>query len=61
MTGSLRILAALAVLILAGGGIYFLWTGTIPQDVLKMIGTLGIVAVLTIAVTLITRPAGEKH
>lgn len=52
---------AIAVLIAAGYGIYFLWTGTLPPHTLKVAGSYGIVTLIVFVITLITKPAGEKH
>jgi hypothetical protein len=52
---------AFAVLIAAGYGIYYLWTGTIPAHTLQVLGTYGILTLIVFVITLITKPAGEKH
>ena len=41
MGGTLRMMLAIAVLIAAGYGIYFLWTGTLPPHTLKVAGSYG--------------------
>lgn len=61
MAGTLRMMLAFAVLIVAGYGIYFLWTGTIPAHTLQVMGTYGILTAIVFVITLITKPAGEKH
>lgn len=61
MTGTLRMLLAGAVLIAAGYGIFFLWTGTLPAHTLQLAGTYGILTAIVFIITLITKPAGEKH
>lgn len=61
MAGTLRMMLAIAVLIAAGYGIYFLWTGTLPAHTFKVIGSYGILTLIVFVVTLITKPAGEKH
>jgi len=61
MAGTLRMMLAIAAIIAAGYGIYFLWTGTLPPHTLKVAGSYGIVMLITLIVTLITKPAGEKH
>ncbi|MEL7042066.1 MAG: hypothetical protein AAGL90_11115 [Pseudomonadota bacterium] len=61
MVGTLRIMLAFAVLIAAGYGIVFLWTGSLPAHTLKVAGTYGILVLIVFVITLITRPAGEKH
>jgi hypothetical protein len=52
---------AIAALLVAGFGIYYLWAGTLPQHTLKIAGTYAVIVLMTLIVTLITRPAGEKH
>ena len=61
MTGTLRMMLAFAVLIAAGYGGYFLWTGTLPAHTMQVAGTYGIIVLITFVITLITTPAGEKH
>lgn len=61
MTGTLRMMLAFAVLIAAGYGVYFLWTGSLPEHTLQVAGTYGIIVLITFVITLITKPAGEKH
>lgn len=61
MAGTLRMMLAFAVLIAAGYGIYFLWTGSIPAHTLQVLGTYGILTLIVFVITLITKPAGEKH
>ena len=61
MAGTLRMMLAIAVLILAGYGIYFLWTGNIPEHAPQVLGTYAIVTAIVFIITLITKPAGEKH
>lgn len=61
MVGTLRMMLAFAVLIAAGYGIYFLWTGSLPAHTLQVLGTYGILTLIVFVITLITKPAGEKH
>lgn len=61
MTGILRIMLAIAALLVAGFGVYYLWAGTLPQHTLKIAATYGVIMLATYIVTLITKPAGEKH
>jgi len=60
MVGLLRIMLAFAAVLLAGYGLYYLWVGTLPEHTLKVLGSYGIVMLLTFAITWITKPAGEK-
>lgn len=61
MVGTLRMMIAIAALLVAGFGIYYLWTGTLPPHTLKVAATYGVIVLLTFLITLITKPAGEKH
>ena len=61
MAGTLRMMLAMAVLIVAGYGLYFLWTGIIPAHTFKVLGSYGILTAIVFIITLITKPAGEKH
>ncbi len=61
MGGTLRMMLAFAVLIAAGYGIYYLWTGALPPHTLKVVGSYGILTLIVFVITLITKPAGEKH
>lgn len=61
MSGLLRILLALAVVIAAGYGLIYLWTGALPAHALKVAASYGILVLLVFIVTLITKPAGENH
>ena len=60
MTGMLRMMLAFAVLIAAGYGVFYLWTGTVPEHTLKIAGSYGLLMLVTFVITLITKPAGEK-
>ena len=46
MAGTLRMMLAFAVLIAAGYGIYFLWTGTLPPYTLEVAGTYLIITLI---------------
>ncbi len=61
MTGLVRLMLAIAVIIAAGYGVYYLWTGSLPPHTLKIAGSYGILTLLVFIVTVITKPAGEKH
>ena len=61
MGGTLRMMLAFAVLIAAGYGLYFVWTGTLPAHTLKVAGSYGLLTLIVFVITLITKPAGEKH
>ncbi|MEO1660543.1 MAG: hypothetical protein AAFR51_06115 [Pseudomonadota bacterium] len=61
MSGTIRMMLAIAVLIAAGYGVFYLWTGTLPAHTLKVVGTYGILTLIVFVITLITKPAGEKH
>ncbi len=61
MTGLLRMMLAFAVIIAAGYGVFYLWAGYIPDHTMKIVGSYGILTLLVFIITLITKPAGEKH
>ncbi|MCR9078013.1 MAG: hypothetical protein NXH78_02840 [Hyphomonadaceae bacterium] len=61
MGGTLRMMLAIAVLIAAGYGIYFLWAGHLPDHTLKVAISYGVLTLIVFVITLITKPAGEKH
>ncbi|MCZ4298899.1 MULTISPECIES: hypothetical protein [Henriciella] len=56
MTGILRLMIALAVLISAVYALIWLWTGTIPAYGAEIMGTLGILTVVSLIILLISRP-----
>jgi hypothetical protein len=61
MGGTLRMMLAFAVLVAAGFGIYYLWSGELPPYTLQIAGTYAVLVLLTLVITMITKPAGEKH
>ena len=61
MLGTLRMMLAIAVIIAAGYGIYFLWTGTLPPHTLIVAASYGVLTLIVFVITLLTKPAGEKH
>lgn len=61
MSGTLRMMLAFAVLMAAGFGIYYLWAGELPPHTLKVAASYGAIVLLTVVLTIITKPAGEKH
>ncbi|MEM8617382.1 MAG: hypothetical protein AAGF20_10655 [Pseudomonadota bacterium] len=61
MVGLLRMMLAFAAIMVAGYGVYFLWIGNLPAHTLKVGVSYGILTLLVFIVTLITKPAGEKH
>ena len=58
MTGILRLMIALAVLISAIYAIIWVWTGTLPDYGAEILGTLGIITVVSLAVLLLSKPTG---
>ncbi|MEM1036412.1 MAG: hypothetical protein AAGI14_06590 [Pseudomonadota bacterium] len=60
MVGTLRMMLAIAVLLAAGYGIYFLWAGELPDHTLKVAASYGVIVLLTFIITLITKPVGDK-
>ncbi len=61
MTGTIRMFLAIAALIVGAYGLGYLWTGELWPYAIEVGGTLGVLLILTIIITLITKPAGEKH
>lgn len=61
MSGLIRLFISFALLLAAAGGIYFLWTGTAPPYFLESSASLGILMLVTLLITVVTKPAGEKH
>ena len=61
MLGILRMMIAFCLLIAAVYGVIYLWTGALPEHGLKVLATVGIVTVLSLAITLLSRPAGGKR
>ena len=60
MTGILRLMIALAVLVSAIYAVIWLWTGTLPAYGAQVMGTLAILTVVSIAILVISRPAGSS-
>jgi membrane protein YdbS with pleckstrin-like domain len=58
MVGILRLMVAFCLLIAAAYGVIYLWTGALPEHGLKVLATVGIVTVLSLAITILSRPAG---
>ena len=58
MVGILRLMVAFCLLIAAAYGVIYLWTGALPEHGLKVLATVGIVTVLSLAITFLSRPAG---
>ena len=61
MSGLLRLMLVIAALIVAGYGVYYLWVGELPAHTMKVAASYGVLTLLVFIVTLITKPAGEKH
>lgn len=61
MTGTLRLMLAIAALLVAGYGVYYLWAGGLPPHTEKVAATYGVIVLVTFVISIITRPAGEKH
>ena len=60
MVGTNRMMLAIAVLLVAGYGIYFLRAGELPDHTLKDAASYGVIVLLTFIITLITKPVGDK-
>ena len=62
MLGILRMMIAFCLLIAAVYGVIFLWTGTLPEHGLKVLATVALVTVLSLAITLLSKPSsGSKQ
>lgn len=61
MTGLAKMILTLAALVAAGLGIIYVWTGTVPADLVKVAGTFGICAALAVFVKLISYSPAPKR
>lgn len=59
MTGILRLMIALAVLVSAIYAVIWLWTGSLPAYGAQVMGTLAIITVVSIVILVISRPSGR--
>ncbi|MGB3626195.1 MAG: hypothetical protein WA989_10210 [Henriciella sp.] len=57
MIGILRMMIALAVLISAVYAVIWLWTGTLPDYGVEILGTLGIITAVSLVILLLSKPA----
>ena len=51
-------MVAFSLLIAAIYGLIYLWTGVLPDHGLKVLATVAIVTVLSLAIMLLSKPAG---
>lgn len=58
MLGILRLMIAFSLIIAAVYGVIYLWTGVLPEHGLKVLGTVGVVTVLSLAIMLLSKPIG---
>ena len=58
MLGILRLMIALSLMTAAVYGVIWLWTGTLPGYEREILGTLGIVTLLSLAIALLSKPIG---
>lgn len=58
MLGLVRLMVAFSLLIAAIYGLIYLWTGVLPDHGLKVLATVAIVTVLSLAIMLLSKPAG---
>ena len=58
MVGLVRLMVAFSLLIAAIYGLIYLWTGVLPDHGLKVLATVAIVTVLSLAIMLLSKPAG---
>ena len=57
MLGLVRLMVAFSLLIAAIYGLIYLWTGVLPDHGLKVLATVAIVTVLSLAIMLLSKPA----
>ena len=60
MLGLVRLMAAFSLLIAAIYGLIYLWTGVLPDHGLKVLATVAIVTVLSLAIILLSKPTGSN-
>jgi len=60
MLGLVRLMAAFSLLIAAIYGLIYLWTGVLPDHGLKVLATVAIVTVLSLAIILLSTPTGSN-
>ncbi|WP_018146998.1 hypothetical protein [Henriciella marina] len=58
MIGILRLMIVLAVLVSAIYAVIWLWTGTLPAYGAEIMGTLGIITIVSLIIMLVSRPSG---
>ena len=58
MLGLLRLMIAFSLIIAAVYGVIYLWTGTLPEHGPKVLATVGIITVLSLAIQLLSKPLG---
>ena len=62
MLGILRLMIAFSLIIAAVYGVIYLWTGVLPEHGLKVLATVAIVTVLSLAIMVLSKPAsGSKN
>ncbi|WP_084418575.1 hypothetical protein [Henriciella litoralis] len=61
MTGILKLMVTLALLVSAAYATIWLWTGTLPAYGAEIMGTLGIITIVSLAILLLSKPAGSKQ
>ncbi|WP_084396773.1 hypothetical protein [Henriciella aquimarina] len=60
MLGLVRLMFAFSLLIGGVYGLIWLWTGTLPEHGLKVLATIGIITVLSLAVMALSKPVGGR-
>ncbi|WP_300392401.1 hypothetical protein [Henriciella sp.] len=60
MLGLLRLMIAFCLIIAAVYGVIYLWTGVLPEHALKVLATVAIVTVLSLAIMLLSKPVGSE-
>lgn len=60
MFGILRLMIALSLIIAAVYGVIWLWTGVLPAHGLKVLATIGVMTVLSLAIMVLSKPLGGQ-
>ncbi len=59
MTGILKLMLALSLLVAAGYALLWLWTGELPRFAGEVFGTLGIVTIASLAILMLSKPSNS--
>lgn len=56
MTGILKLMLSLSLLVAAGYALLWLWTGELPRFAGEVFGTLGIITIASLAILVLSKP-----